>query len=64
MNSPGIYNVGNGFMNLVSLDGSLVTNSLILMPIHLLSALLEPSLPSRVKREETLKTPWGGLADL
>jgi len=33
--------------------------------IHLLGALLEPSLSSRVEREETLNTPlWGGLADL
>jgi hypothetical protein len=31
---------------------------------HHLGALLEPSLPSRVEREETLNTPlWGGLAD-
>ena len=29
----------------------------------LLGALLEPSLPSRVEREETLNTFMGGLAD-
>ena len=27
---------------------------------HLLDALLEPSLPSRVEREETLNTPFRG----
>jgi len=33
-----------------------------LSEIHLLSALLEPSLPSRVEREETLNIPlWGGF---
>ena len=31
---------------------------------HFLGALLEPSLPSRVEREDTLNTPlWEGLAD-
>jgi hypothetical protein len=48
---------------LASFDGLLVTNLLFFNP-HLLGALLEPSLPSRVERVETLNTPlWGGLVD-
>jgi len=40
----------------------MLTNSLFLSPLHLLGALLEPSLPSRLEREETINTPlWGGL---
>ena len=49
---------------LASLDGPLVTNSLFSRTclITISSwALLEPSIPSRVEREETLNTPlWGG----
>jgi hypothetical protein len=61
--SPGIYNVSNGFTfiwlfgqfswspcNKLALISDLSIN-------HLLGALLEPSLPSCVEREETLNTP-------
>ena len=70
---PGIYNynVSNGFTViwfLASLDCPLVTNSFSYQTASQISisscALLEPSLPSCVEREETLNTPlWGGLAD-
>ena len=67
---PGIYNVSNGY-TIIWLFGQFrwsSCNKLALVPdlseYHLLGALLEPSLPSRVEREETLNTPlWKGLAD-
>ena len=68
---PGIYNVSNG-LTVIWLFGQfrwLSCNKLALFSdlseyYHLLGALLEPSLPSRVEREETLNTPlWGGLAE-
>jgi hypothetical protein len=67
---PGIYNVSNG-ITVIWLFGQFrwsSCNKLALFSdlpdIHLLGALLEPSLPSRVEKEETLNTPlWGGLAD-
>jgi hypothetical protein len=66
---PWIYDVSNGFtvisINLfgclASLDRPLVTNSLSPQTASLSSifscALLEPSIPSRVEREQTLNTP-------
>jgi len=68
--SPGIYNVSNGF-TVISLFGQarwLSCNKLILFSDfsdnHLLGALLEPSLPSCVEREETLSTPLSWYHDL
>jgi hypothetical protein len=71
MVSPGIYNVSNGFM-VILLFGQFRWSSCNKLALfsdlseyHLLGALLVPSLPSRVEREETLNTPlWGGLADI
>jgi hypothetical protein len=69
--SPGIYNVINGF-TVIWLFGQFrwpSCNKLALFSdckseyYHHLGALLEPSLPSRVEREETLNTPlWLILA--
>jgi hypothetical protein len=68
--SPGIYNVSNGFA-VIWLFGQFRWSSCNKLALfsdlsvyHLLGALLEPSLPSRVEREEKLKSPlWGGLAE-
>ena len=60
---PGIYNASNGFpfLWLFSQFRWSSCNKLALFSdlseYHLLGALLEPSLPSRVEREETLNTP-------
>ena len=67
---PWIYNVSNGFM-FIWLFGQFRWSSCNKLALFSdLSepspswVLLEPSLPSRVEREETLNTPlWGGLAD-
>ena len=66
---PGIYNVSNGF-SVIWLFGQFKwssCNKLALLSdcslITITSALLEPSIPSRVEREETLNTPkWLILA--
>jgi hypothetical protein len=66
---PGIYIVSNG-LTVIWLFGQFRWSSCnklalfsYLSEYHLLVALLEPSLPSCVEREETLNTPlWGGLA--
>jgi hypothetical protein len=61
--SPGIYNASNGF-TVLWLFGQFRWSSCNKLALfsdlseyHLLGALLEPSLPSRVEREETLNTP-------
>ena len=63
---PGIYNVSNGFM-VIWLFGQFRWSSCNKLAIfsdlseyHLLGALLEPSLPSRVEREETANTTFMG----
>jgi hypothetical protein len=63
---PDIYNVSNGLM-VIWLFGQFRWSSCNKLALfsdlseyHLLGALLEPSLPSRVEKEETLYTPlWG-----
>jgi hypothetical protein len=66
---PGICNVSNGF-TVIWLFGQVRWSSCNKLALfsdlsdyHLFGALLEPSLPSRVEREETFNTPlfMGGL---
>ena len=65
---PEIYNVSNGF-TVIWLFGQFRWSSCNKLALfsdlseyyHLLGALLELSLPSRVEREETLNTPFWGV---
>jgi len=63
---PWIYNVSNGFM-VIWLFGQFRWSSCNKLALfsdlseyHLLGVLLEPSLPSRVEKEETLNTTFMG----